>query len=138
MKDTIKLIVTAMLCMCVYNAHAQAHLGASLAEIKALHPDNVFEINTSTNGIPYATTQMPLGLFAYYFDNTTKLSYKCIQLPNNLTALNAQVEIYNGKYVIKSSTHWLAYLEGGGLIDIILKYDEDLKQSIFIYTTPTN
>jgi len=51
-----------------------------------------------------------------------------------MTALNAQVEIYNKKYVIISETSWKAYLEGGGLMKINLTYDKDYKIYVFSYT----
>jgi len=51
-----------------------------------------------------------------------------------MTALNAQVEVYNKKYVIVSETSWKAYLEGGGIMKINLTFDEKNKLYIFYYT----
>lgn len=114
---------------------SQAHLGSSLAQIKALHPKNTFEIDYTTNGIKYALTEMVLGTFIYYFDGETGLSNFCIQIPSNMTNLNTQVEIYNKKYVINSKTSWTAYLEGGGLMYIKLKYDGENKIYTFVYSS---
>ena len=77
---------------------------------------------------------MSLGTFIYYFDNETGLTSFCIQIPKDLVSLKAQVEIYNKKYVIISETSWKAYLEGGGLMKINLKYDEDSKSYYFTYS----
>jgi hypothetical protein len=114
---------------------AQAHLGSSLHEIRTLHPDNIFSLDYTSDSSLYATTKMPLGTFAYYFDKTTGLSTLCIQIPNNMTDLNTQVEIYNQKYVVKSKTEWLAYLEGGTMMSIKLKYDSKDEMYEFIYTS---
>ena len=114
---------------------AQAHLGSTLSEIKALHPENDFEIDYTKSGIKYASTDMALGTFIYYFDGTTGLSYLCVQIPSNLTNLNTQVEIYNKKYVVTSKTSWTAYLEGGSIMYIKLKYEEEYKLYSFIYSS---
>jgi len=112
---------------------AQAHLGSTLTEIKAMHPDKVFKVEYTNDGTKYAYTDMPLGTFFYYFDSETGLSNLCLQIPDDMTALNTQVEIYNKKYVIVSETSWKAYLEGGGLMKINLTYREGLKSYMFIY-----
>lgn len=115
---------------------AQAHLGSTLTDIKAMHPDNYFKIDYTKQGQKYAQTEMPLGTFVYYFDSKTGLTDFCIQIPKNMQALNAQVEIYNKKYVILSETSWKAYLEGGGIMYIKLNYDEDYQLYSFSYTNP--
>ena len=113
---------------------AQAHLGVTLAEIKTQYLDKVFSIDSTTDGIKYASAAMPLGRFIYYFDKDTGLTDFCVQIPLDMTALNTQVEIYNKKYVIISETSWKAYLEGGGLMKIKLKYDENNKSYYFSYS----
>jgi hypothetical protein len=50
-----------------------------------------------------------------------------------MTALNAQVENYNKKYVIVSETSWKAYLDGGSIMRINLVYDEENKTYFFTY-----
>ena len=75
-----------------------------------------------------------MGEFIYYFDGDTGLSYYCIQIPDNLEALNAQIEIYNQKYVIISETSWKAYLGGGGTMKINLTYDKEYDTYLFNYT----
>jgi hypothetical protein len=113
---------------------AQAHLGASLADIKEIHPYNTFTTSYTDDGTKYVTTEMPLGVFAYYFDENG-LSNMCVQIPSSMVNLNTQVEIYNKKYVITSKTSWTAYLEGGGMMYIKLVYSDENKLYSFIYTS---
>lgn len=127
-------LIFALIIMLPLIGKAQAHLGSTLTDIKALHPDKVFTVKYNDDGIKYTYASMYYGTFYYYFDKETELSNLCLQIPDNMTALNAQVEIYNKKYVIISETSWKAYLEGGGLMKISLTYDEDLKDYVFIYT----
>ena len=112
---------------------AQAHLGVSLNDLKIMYPNKYFNVSFSDDGTKYITTQMPLGSFSYYFNSQTGLTESCIQIPNNLTDLNTQVEIYNKKYVIVSEIAWKAYLEGGGMMKILLKYNEEYKLYAFHY-----
>ena len=58
----------------------------------------------------------------------------CVQIPDNLQALNTQVEIYNKKYVIISEKSWKAYLDGGETMKIDLKYNEEYETYLFYYT----
>ena len=111
----------------------QAHLGSTLADIKAMHPNNNFIVDYTDEGVKYAYTAMPLGIFIYYFEKESELSNICAQIPDDMKALNAQVEIYNSKYVTESETSWKAYLEGGGIMEINLTYDDELKTYLFIY-----
>lgn len=113
---------------------AQAHLGSTLADIKSLHTDKVFTIKYTNDGQKYAYTNMYYGTFYYYFDKETGLSNFCMQIPDNMTALNAQIETYNKKYVIVSETSWKAYLEGGGLMKIRLEYNKENDVYVFYYT----
>lgn len=115
-------------------ANAQAHLGETLSGLKARYPDKYFKIEYANDGTKYTTAEQPLGTFVYYFDKETELTSFCIQIPKSMTALNAQVEIYNKKYVIISENKWKAYLEGGGILNINLSYDDDLESYIFFYS----
>ncbi len=130
MKKAILSLIFALPLIC----NAQAYLGSTASEIKANQPDRVFKTDYAKDGTKYMYTEMTLGTFYYYFDIATGLSNMCMQIPNDLTALNTQVEVYNKKYVIKSETAWKAYLEGGAIINIKLKYDEDTKLYVFYYT----
>ena len=67
---------------------SQAHIGSTLSDIKAMHSDKIFTTNYTKDGEKYVYTDMPLGTFYYYFDNETSLSYLCIQIPNDMKALN--------------------------------------------------
>lgn len=126
----IKLILVLLL---PFIGLAQAHLGISLNELKELHKDKIFKIDFTDEGIKYATAEMLYGEFTYYFSNEDGLTYRCIQIPNNMIALNTLVENYNGKYVILSETSWKAYLEGGGIMKIDLIFDEVYKAYYFTY-----
>lgn len=130
----MKHLTFALIILIPLFSNAQAHLGATASEIKSSHPDKVFESGITSKGERYLYTDMGLGTFYYYFDKQTGLTDICLQVPKNMIALNAQVEIYNKKYVILSETFWKAYLEDGGLIKISLYYSEELKTYMFIYT----
>jgi hypothetical protein len=130
----MKKVIFAVLFILPILVSAQAHLGSTLAEIKESHPDNVFTIDYTNQGQKYAQSEMYYGTFVYYFDNETGLSSFCIQIPKSMEALNAQVEVYNKKYVIVSETSWKAYLEGGTIMKINLSYDEEYKLYSFRYS----
>jgi hypothetical protein len=130
----MKKLIFALFFVLPLIGKAQAHLGSSLADLKARYPDKYFKIEYTNDGRKYTTADQPYGTFVYYFDKETGLTDFCIQLPDNLTALNAQVEVYNKKYVIVSETSWKAYLEGGGILKINLSYNEDIESYIFYYT----
>lgn len=116
-------------------AGAQAHLGSTEFEIKALYPEKKWTVNYTTKaGIKYISTEMVYGNFLYYFDTETKLSNLCLQFPSNNTAMNAQIEAYNKKYVITSDRTWTAYLEEGGIMYISLIYDRENRLSYFKYS----
>lgn len=133
MKNIVSLI-TAICLLSPIISKAQAHLGSTFTEIKSKYPDKNFKINYTNEGDKYTIAKMGLGDFIYYFDKETNLSNLVIQIPNNMTALNTQVEIYNKKYVIVSEVSWKAYLEGGGIMYINLQYNKDLDSYIFYYT----
>jgi hypothetical protein len=128
-----KLIFTLILMLPLFG-EAQAHLGSSLSDLKAMYPDKYFKIEYANDGSKYTTAEQPLGTFVYYFSTETGLTYMCIQTPDDLQALNTQIEIYNQKYVIKSETSWKAYLDGGGTMNIELNYNEEYETYIFYYT----
>ena len=133
--NIMKKFIFVLMAIFPFLVSAQAHLGASISEIKSYHPDQTWEVSYTTDGIKYISTAMSLGIFGYYIDNSTGLSYFCVQIPNNMVALNAQVEIYNKKYVITSKTTWSAYLEGGGIMNISLKYNDESKMYMFYYVS---
>ena len=130
----MKKLIFALIIMLPILGKAQAHLGESLSGLKARYPEKYFKIEYTNDGTKYTTAEQPLGTFVYYFDRETGLTYMCIQVPNNLQALNTQVEIYNKKYVIVSDSSWKAYLDGGGTMKINLTYNEEYQTYIFYYT----
>lgn len=109
-------------------------MGETLSQLKTRYPDKYFKIEYSNIGAKYTTAEHLLGTFVYYFDKETGLTNFCIQIPKVMAVLNAQVEIYNNKYVIISDNKWKAYLEGGGILKINLSYNEDLESYVFFYT----
>ena len=129
----MKKILLSIVIFLPFLVNTQSHLGISLADLRELHNDKTFKISYSDDGTKYASANMPLGEFIYYFGKEDGLTYRCIQFPNNMTALNTQVEIYNKKYVIVSETSWKAYLDGGGIMKINLAYDEEYKFYYFTY-----
>lgn len=110
----------------------QAHLYSTESEIRSLHPDNIFTKGRTNDGKRYIMSKMRYGTFIYYF-NDFGLSDFNIQIPTTLTDANAQVEIYNSKYVINSTNSWTAYLEGGGIMKIDLIFDKELDTYVFTY-----
>lgn len=114
--------------------YAQAHLGATEKEIREIHNDKTFETGYTDGGEKYISAFMKYGTFFYYFDKETGYSNFCMQVIDELPYLNGQVEAYNNKYVIISDTEWKAYLEGGVVLNIKLKYNEEHKVYVFYYT----
>jgi hypothetical protein len=130
----MKKILFALILLLPLLGKAQAHVGSSLEDIKAKHPENVFTINYSKDGQKFATTDMSYGQFFYYFDKVTDLTAYCLQVPKSMIALNAQVELYNKKYVIVSDTSWKAYLGNNAKMNIHLVYDEKYEYYVFTYS----
>lgn len=131
--NIMNIIMYTLLILIPLLGNSQAHIGSTLSDIKSFHPDKVFKIDYTDTGIMYASANMHFGTFVYYFDSETGLSKFCIQIPDNMASLNAQVEVYNNKYVIISETSWKAYLEGGGVMEINLTYNEEYKLYVFYY-----
>lgn len=114
-------------------SNAQAHLGSTEPEIKQLHSDKTFDTDYTDDGTKYISAFMNHGTFFYYFDKESGLTYYCMQLIDEIPYLNGQVEAYNKKYVIISDTKWKAYLEGGGILNIELTYNDENKLYVFSY-----
>lgn len=130
----MKRIILFLSMMFPFMASAQAHLGESITGLRQRYPGKEFKFEVTNEGVVYVMAEQTLGYFAYFFDQETGLTYMCMQIPYNMQALNAQVEIYNKKYVIVSETSWKAYLEGGGIMKINLNYNEEKGSYLFIYT----
>lgn len=129
----MKILLTILLLFPLL-VNAQAHLGESLSGLRARYPEKVFKVEYTTDGSGYTMAEQPLGTFVYYFDSETGLTEMCVQIPDNLQALNTQVEIYNKKYVILTESSWKAYLDGGITMEINLVYNEEYETYIFYYT----
>jgi predicted PolB exonuclease-like 3'-5' exonuclease len=130
----MKKIVFLIILIIPFLGKTQAHLGSSLSDLKAMYPGEAFKIEYADDGTKYTSADQLLGTFIYYFDKETNLTFLCVQIPNDLEALNAQIEIYNKKYVIISDTSWKAYLNGGGTMKINLTYEEEFETYMFYYT----
>lgn len=127
-----KLIVTILLMLPILGM-AQAHLGETEYAIKNYHPEATFKTGYDNDGQKYIYTDMALGNFTYYIDSDN-LSHYNIQIPYDMKCVNAQVEIYNKKYVIVSGSKWKAYLEGGFIMYINLYYNTESKLYYFAYS----
>lgn len=127
-------VLAIAFCLFSLSGMGQAHLGVSESSIKNRYPDNVWKTDYTKTGTRYISTDFFYGEFTYYFSKETGLTYHCIQIPFNIGKLNGQVEAYNKKYVITSDTSWTAYLNDGGIMYIVLKYDSESKLSIFTYS----
>lgn len=130
----MKKLIFALIILLPIIGKAQSHLGESFSGLKTRYPDKYFKIEYTNDGTKYTTAKHLLGTFVYYFDGETGLTYMCIQIPDDLQALNTQVEIYNKKYVIVSESSWKAYLDGGGTMNINLTYNKEYEKYIFYYT----
>ena len=54
----MKKVIFALIVMLPLLGKAQAHLGSTLADIKAMHPDKVFKIDYTKTGQKYAQAEM--------------------------------------------------------------------------------
>ncbi len=134
MKKQILVLLLLIILLIPAKLHAQAHLGITEAEIINLHQDKTFQSAYTDSGQRYIYTTMQYGIFYYYFDASTQLSVYCMQVPGTMEDLNSQVAIYNQKYVATSKNSWTAYLDGGGVIYITLKYADNIKGYYFYYS----
>lgn len=130
----LKKLLVLLVVLFPFIIKAQANLGYSVSEIEALHPDNLFKLDYTTEGKQYIYSDYTLGTFYYYINPETKVSDMCLQIPNNITDLNTQVQIYNRNYVVTSDTTWKAYIEKGAIMYIKLKYSAKYETSSFVYT----
>lgn len=130
----MKNLIFILMLMLPLIGKAQAHLGSTEKEIRDLYPDKTFEVGFEDDGEKYINAFMKYGTFFYYFDKETGLSNFCMQVIKEVVYLNGQVEAYNKKYVIVSDSEWKAYLEGGGIMKIQYKYNEEYKVYVFYYT----
>jgi hypothetical protein len=132
--NQMKTLIIAIVILLPFLSNGQAHLGSTFSDIKGRYPGKEFSIKLADDGTKIASADMTFGTFYYVFNQETGLTVMCLQVPDDMKALNTQVEIYNKKYVIVSDRSWKAYLEGGGIMKIDLEYDEDLKSYLFLYT----
>ncbi len=112
----------------------QARIGSTEQVIKNEFPDKTWSTGRLSDGkAKFISTDFDYGNFTYYISDSTKLCYMCIQMPKDMVSLNTLVQMYNGKYSINSKTSWTAYLEGGSIINITLKYIDEDKIYAFYY-----
>lgn len=113
--------------------HGQARLGKSEVNIRETLSDINVTRGWTKDGQKYLMASFDYGTFIYYFDKNGLSNFN-IQIPRTIQDANVQAEIYNKKYVIKSSTLWTAYLDGGGIMNIEMIFDEELNTYIFKYS----
>ena len=111
---------------------AQAHIGVTFGDLKSYYPNKVFTYGYLSNGLMYVSTNFEHGTFYYYF-NEVGTTYLCCQVPYTSLDVNAQAEIYNRKYTINSTNSWTAYLDNGGIMNIKLRYDNEMQTYVFTY-----
>jgi hypothetical protein len=128
----LKLFYTGIFIILGKMIFAQAHLGETIYGLNHRYPNEELKLEYMTDGVPYTTISHEMGMYFYFFNSNMKTK-SCMQIPHSIQDLNAQVEIYNSKYVILSENKWKAYLEGGGIMNITLHYDEDLETYLFLY-----
>jgi hypothetical protein len=125
--------ILIFLFFCCIKTFSQAHLGYTEEQVRAYAPNQTWVDGMSNTGERYISTDYSLGSFVYYFNKSTGLCDGCTQIPSSMINLNSQVQIYNQKYVVTSKTSWTAYLEGGSIMYIELKYSDELKLYYFSY-----
>jgi hypothetical protein len=111
---------------------AQARLGSTYADLVQEYSDQYLEIRYANDGTPYTIVNFSFGSAAHYF-NENFLVKKSILIPYTIKDLNSIIQVYNDKYVVLSETAWKAYVDGGGIINITLTYNEDTNHYIFHY-----
>lgn len=111
----------------------QARLNKSEVEIRTSLPDIDMTRGWTNDGGKYLTAEFPQGIFIYYFDEYGYTNLN-LQIPRNMDETNTLVEIYNARYVATSKTSWTAYLDGGGVMQITMIYDDELQRYIFRYS----
>lgn len=130
----MKKILVAFALLMPLVAKTQAHIGVSLSGLKDLYPEKEIVTEHTNEGEMFSIIEQPLGLFFYIFDKETSVTRYCFQIPYSMEDLNTLVKFYNKKYVALSDEKWVAYLEGGGKMNITLEYDEKMKSYVFTYT----
>ncbi len=121
MKKTLTTILFILSSIIIFG---QARLGSSIADIRSEFRDSNFNLKSGydSDGDYYINVELERAFVTYYFDNS--FCYITIIVPKNQGALNALVQIYNERYVIKSNTEWNMY-SGKGMARIRLIFDED-------------
>lgn len=134
MKTYLKILLPIVFIVNTFLVKAQAHLGMSEKEIKAIYPNNLFTLKVEPDGERFIYSNFDQGCFYYYFDKTTELSYLCTQRPLNVVKMNGQIEIYNKNYVITSPKSWTAYFDNGEIMYIQLNFMSEKHISYFSYS----
>lgn len=132
LKNYMKRILTFILLQTSIFSYSQAHIGVTYEELERLVDYKPMKTGYLQPGYWYAECDHQYGRFVYCFNNEG-VTVGVFMIPWNQGAVNAQAEIYNQRYTIISETSWKAYLSGGGIMSINLKYDEDYGQYIFTY-----
>ena len=119
-----KIILTIMFAITSCIVFGQARLGYSAADINSEFSDISYNLKNGydKNGDYYIFIKLERASVLYNFDSN-KVCTSSIIVPENDSALNFFVEMYNKKYVIISPTSWKMY-SSQGISDIELIYPE--------------
>jgi hypothetical protein len=133
-KMPMKKLITLFLILIPLFGISQAMLGSTEQEIRQNYSDRTFTSGLTTDTYDrYISTDFQYGNMTYYFNDSTHLCRLCMQIPNDISAVNSLVQLYNGKYVIITKTSWDAYLPEGTIMHIILRFAPDSKIYLFYY-----
>ena len=120
----LKIFLTGLFLIICLSGFSQARIGYTESQIRSEFSDNTFYEGVSADGYRYISTKSLRGIVVYYFDEDGFCD-QTRMIPYTMADLNYLVQLYNAKYVIISDTHWKAYVQGGGILDIYLRTTSD-------------
>lgn len=120
----LKIFLTGLFLITCLSGFSQARIGFTESQIRSDLSYLTFTEGVSNEGYKYIYAYADRGVVAYYFGEDG-LCMLTRFLPYTQGDLNFYVESYNSKYVIISETHWKAYLQNGGIVDIYLVTNSD-------------
>ena len=134
MKKAILLIVVVLSAIASYS---QCMLGYTEAQVRKEKPTAIIRSEYGKNGAKYITYDNPSEnkkfkfSWTHYFNNNGAIIMS-ILIPRNPEGYISVVEIFNNRFVIKSSTEWVMY-EDGLPISVNLVYHEETGIYYFKY-----
>jgi hypothetical protein len=109
----MKKLILFLFILISTGASSQALIGYSPSEVRAKFPDKEWEYGKwgERKNLMLMTFQTDDIIVGYFFNEDQK-SVICSITPLSQGTLQAMVEMYNKKYVIKDSFHWDFYNSG--------------------------